>query len=574
LPYDDVQLFSSPAVFAQNLNMQGIVLCLAVLVAVASCHLAHDDQPPKNWDNMPYQQRLYRFATRHFDRVEREAAVDKKQLNLTCAECTGAVKEMMSIASHPGEYNLTKDALGMYCSEKHKGNAAKAAACEKTVDIVLAIGIDLLRVFMHFNMPVPQMICGNIVEVCKADCCSSPFTPEQLRLNFASRQVVAANSSMQVSWVTLQATPGATVQYRAVGASEWASPGTEQTSTYHHGGWIGTIHTAFMTGLQPATTYTYRVGSVAHGQSPIVNFTTLPLNAGTAERPLRVLNVADMGVLDSNNTVKAMVDLVESGKVDFVIHPGDIGYADTDQFLWDDFGRLMEPIMSRVAYMTTPGNHEMFFNFSAYKHRYQMPLPNGGGQPEGSMYYSFSVGPVAFMMLDSETIVNVPDMDKTQLAWAERQLVAANQRKQFIVVAQHRPLYCSSADGLDCKVWVKVLRKQAEQLYADQGVSYVTCGHVHSYERTYPVLHGEATGTNYTFPAAPVYAVNGAAGNREGQAPFEKVVNPWSAVHTDDIGYVVLTFSDTATTQTMQSTFYRSLDRSVVDDFTLVKAKK
>lgn len=41
----------------------------------------------------------------------------------------------------------------------------------------------------------------------------------------------------------------------------------------------------------------------------------------------------------------------------------------------------VEPYAARIPYMTTPGNHETFYNFAAYRYRYQMPVDNLG--PEG-----------------------------------------------------------------------------------------------------------------------------------------------------------------------------------------------
>ena len=57
----------------------------------------------------------------------------------------------------------------------------------------------------------------------------------------------------------------------------------------------------------------------------------------------------------------------------------------------------------------------------------------------------------------------------------------------------------------------------------------------HSYERSLPVYRGQPTSSSnasYTSPAAPIYIVNGAAGNREGNSgppPCIKGVFPWCA---------------------------------------------
>jgi acid phosphatase type 7 len=39
--------------------------------------------------------------------------------------------------------------------------------------------------------------------------------------------------------------------------------------------------------------------------------------------------------------------------------PGDLSYADTEQPLWDSFGRFVEPYASKRPWMVTQGNHEV-----------------------------------------------------------------------------------------------------------------------------------------------------------------------------------------------------------------------
>ena len=42
-----------------------------------------------------------------------------------------------------------------------------------------------------------------------------------------------------------------------------------------------------------------------------------------------------------------IVSLRAADQLDFVLHVGDISYADMDQRLWDEFMRLVEPISGR-----------------------------------------------------------------------------------------------------------------------------------------------------------------------------------------------------------------------------------
>eukprot|EP00128_Syssomonas_multiformis_P001476 Colp12_sorted_trinity150504_noHs@14254 len=71
-------------------------------------------------------------------------------------------------------------------------------------------------------------------------------------------------------------------------------------------------------------------------------------------------------------------------------------------------------------------------------------------------------------------------------------------------------------------------------------------GHVHSYQRTYPVYNQVATAHDYTSPAAPVYILQGASGNREGNKgsyPAPEDMPEWSAAAHTDVGYGLLTIA-------------------------------
>jgi hypothetical protein len=541
------------------------IIVLATLALTASAHGGGpwwSDILPHKWQDLEHHSDSYHDALKQLG-AARAAQRPLAANQSVCAVCQAIGKDIIDIIMNPTAVNITEDVLRGVCA---KYAPTHKPLCDEIVRKVVRLGVRLvtkLTVELKFN--IPNVFCADDFKLCVDDCCTTATVPEQIRLNFASRQAVANDTAMRVTWVTLKATSDATVEYRAVDESEWVT-GTETSTTYPLGGWVGVIHTAVMTGLTPATTYTYRVGSVAHGQSPIINFTTLPLNAGTAERPLRVLNIADMGILNSEHTIASMTQMVNNGSIDFVLHPGDIGYADGDEKRWDMFGRLMQPIMSRVAYMTTPGNHECMYNFTAYKHRYQMQ-PVTEGYPADAMYYHFYVGPVAFVMVDSETFINTPDIGPVEVRWINEELSTAKQLKKFIVVAQHRPLYSTTFGPNDQPM---LLRKQAERAYTSHQVGIVTCGHLHSYERTFPVTDNVTASRDYAMTSAPVYLINGAAGNREGNHGFNSNA-AWSAARSSDVGFGLLTFSGSDLVMQVNSKFIQSRTHEVIDEFTMTK---
>ena len=273
-----------------------------------------------------------------------------------------------------------------------------------------------------------------------------------------------------------------------------------------------------MTGLAPNTSYFYRVGDAAGGFSAVLGpVRTLPSGAGGAAGgpPLRIAVVGDMGWGNaSDGTVAALTRLADAGAIDVLVHNGDIGYADGEEHHWDVYMRKTQPVMSRIPTLTTPGNHEFYWNFSAYKTRFSMPA--NGFDDSDNMFWSLDVGPnLHITAMNTETAVDVPFMNAAQLRWLKDDLAAVAGSGRWIVTFGHRPFYCT-AGCEEFHVGAPILRKLAEEVLLDGGVDLAVQAHVHDWERTWPVARGVPTQTNYSRPSAPVYVTNGAGGNREG----------------------------------------------------------
>jgi len=266
-----------------------------------------------------------------------------------------------------------------------------------------------------------------------------------------------------------------------------------------------------MTGLQPKTRYYYRVGDASGGYSAVNSFKTLSPTAGGAT-PLRIAWVADMGWGGrSTDTIARLTNLTNAGAIDLLVHPGDIGYADGNMLGWDMYLRKIEPIAAAVPYLTTPGNHELWFNFGAYKHRFFM-ADDGAHQ---SMYYSLDVGAVHLLGINTESPLDVAEVDETQREWIAEDLrrAATSTARRWTIAFGHRPLY--TTEHRASKRGTGYLQAQLEDMFVASGVDLVVQGHVHAYQRTLPVARGVPTAKDYQSPRAPVYIVNGGAGNRE-----------------------------------------------------------
>eukprot|EP00048_Salpingoeca_helianthica_P016303 m.231573 g.231573 ORF g.231573 m.231573 type:complete len:532 (-) comp18412_c0_seq1:113-1708(-) len=508
-------------------------------------------------------------AGKDFSLLAQEIQRDSKPLgaNVTCEECTDIVNIMFDVAEN--------------ATVRAEFEADINASCRKYIpkeaDICIKYGdalVDKLLPWIDKELKGlacrdARAVCSNFVQACKNPCCATPTLPEKVRLSIYD--LPGGNGTGFVAtWTTLMNTSTHTVQWgtsNTSGTFPYSANGLSRTHT--HGGWVGVVHSAAMTNLRPATRYFYRVGDASGGWSRVWSFETLPTNAGTSARPLRVLQIGDMGYgPKSDKTVAEMIKEVDAGTVDLVLHVGDVSYADGDMPHWDAFLTKIESISARVPYMTNPGNHELWYNFTAYRTMFYTPAST---YADNRMFYSFNYGGVHFTQLNTETFEDTANIDMQQRDWLALDLkqARANPHRGMIIATGHRPFYCTNggAKDKDCVTFAELLRAEAENLLVGYHADMVINAHMHGYERTFPVAYGRPTATNYLFPASPVYVVNGAGGNREGNdQPHAN--QPWSAgPATNQIGYARMTITPNKLTYD----YVIASNATVFDSFVLIK---
>jgi len=103
--------------------------------------------------------------------------------------------------------------------------------------------------------------------------------------------------------------------------------------------------------------------------------------------------------------------------------------------------------------------------------------------------------------------------------WINKDLAT---KKKWKVVYFHRPLYCSFIKNTHCTSQAKIERKFYEQTFFKHRVDLVFNGHVHAYERMYPIYKGKVDIDSvsddmktYTNPKYPTHVVCGTGGNKE-----------------------------------------------------------
>ncbi|XP_073003800.1 purple acid phosphatase 22-like [Typha latifolia] len=311
---------------------------------------------------------------------------------------------------------------------------------------------------------------------------------------------------MRISWVTDDTYMPSLVEYGKVSGKYDTSATGGHTSYRYFFYTSGKIHHVKIGPLDPDTVYYYRCGGI----DDEFTFKTTP-----ASLPIQFAVIGDLGQTEWTSSTLAHVG---KSNYDMLLLPGDLSYGDTQQPLWDSFGRFVQPYASKRPWMVTEGNHEVeafpIFDchpFVAYNARWRMPHEESGST--SNLYYSFDVaGGVHVIMLGSYADY---DSNSAQYKWLVADLAKVDRRiTPWLIVLLHAPWYNTNSahQGEGEK-----MREAMESLLYEARVDIVFAGHVHAYERFTRIYNNEAD------PCGPVYITIGDGGNREGLAlEFQK----------------------------------------------------
>ncbi|XP_017494285.1 PREDICTED: acid phosphatase type 7-like, partial [Rhagoletis zephyria] len=324
----------------------------------------------------------------------------------------------------------------------------------------------------------------------------------------------------------------------------------------------------------------YRAGNAEHGWTKTFNFTTKP-EVEESWSP-RIAIYGDLGLINGVS-IPFINKQVAEGAYDAIFHVGDISYNldSLNGQIGDEFFRQMETAMASLPYQMTVGNHESASNFSQYVSRFTMIDQKSGSV--NNHFYSFNIGPVHVVAFSSEFyyFTQYGSMQiHNQFEWLEADLKEANKpenkaKRPWLIVAGHRPMYCSSVDHDDCTDNESILRKGIpivqkyglEDLFYRYGVDIIIGAHEHTYERLFPVYDRQVFNGSaeepYRNPKAPIHLLVGSAGCQEEVDPFVSKPEHWSAKRISDYGITEF--------HVLNKTHIRN--GQVVDAVTLIKEK-
>lgn len=344
----------------------------------------------------------------------------------------------------------------------------------------------------------------------------------------------------------------------------------------------GYFHHIEISGLIPNKKYYYQCGDLQEQMSQIYSFTTLPPNYPSESILFGVLG--DLGqTVYSQSTIQ---HLSTNPHIQMILHAGDLSYADCNQPLWDTYATMIQPLSQRMPWMVCAGNHEIEYNgddygqtFLAFQTRYRMPeiKPYDLGEVTipaainpytskpyctpsifqieynyGNSFYSFDSGPAHIIYLNPYSLTSP---QSPQYKWLVTDFSDIDRSKTpWIIVIMHCPWYSSNKNHYGDTQTV-LMRDSMEPLFYKNKVNIVFSGHVHAYERSYPVY------LNKTDSRGPVYITIGDGGNLEGHDTQYVETPEWSAFRNGtQYGYGTLEIRN----DKMVWKWYRNIDKQIV----------
>lgn len=270
-------------------------------------------------------------------------------------------------------------------------------------------------------------------------------------------------------------------------------------------------------GLEADTPYFYRVTAVddAGGkiESGLLSFRTAPLPGA----PFTIAVSADTEARTHINS--RMSALMWEERPNLLLLAGDLtdGGSRDKRFEWThEYFAGMGPFFGRVPVTAAPGNGESEQHWFRHYHR----------QPGDEAFFNHRYGDVEIFVVDSnleDREEREPGFRNRQKAWLD-QALGASTAKWKIAIHHHALMSTDDDDYGDS--WSGPsdagdleLQAEVQRLYEKHHVDFVFVGHLHTYERSWPIKDGKVDlkdGVTYV-------QVGGLGGNLEDFQPNK----PW-----------------------------------------------
>lgn len=331
-----------------------------------------------------------------------------------------------------------------------------------------------------------RVLCIGIGTGLVCVCCAfNGYGAEDLAITAGPYLQYPTETSMTVCWETNQAATTEAGWGKTAEPLTWVSgPEREQ---FHH---------VRLEGLEPAGHYFYQIRSRADGHSRVESAMYTFQTAVGADAPFSFVVISD--TQDNAMAVSKLAESAYSQRPQFTLLPGDFVSFGTKKELWNDhFFRNMQVLNTRVPLIPCLGNHDKDSRY--YYEYFAVPAPK--------YCYSFPYGNMTLFIVDSERSL---EPGSEQYQWLDTALGGCTST--WKIVCLHKAAYSSDQNdfgdtAVEQSSFGDVKLRATSALYEQHHVDIVWCGHVHSYERTYPMIQGKPV-----IEGGVVYMVTGGGG--------------------------------------------------------------
>ncbi len=396
---------------------------------------------------------------------------------------------------------------------------------------------------------------------------------DQPRLAFGND----AGSELSVTWNRPVGVAGF-VEFRRAGAAEWARQVSEPVA------WPEmqrTVHTVWLLGLEPATTYEYRVGDGATW-SAVFEFETAP------DDPCVPFNFASLGDDRSQDDFGPSLNfgpiLEEALATDpaFVLNGGDLVESGDSPEQWFNWLDHTGDRLSRVPHLPTIGNHDddrVQGDDAAYNRLFTLPRNDTTDTED---FYFVEYADLLVVSLSSTTYRD--DGWAAQATWLDR--VLTEHPRRWKVVILHHPFYTSTLFGLEHDPNEVGQNAPIVPILDRHHVDLVIQSHNHWYQRFLPSFGGLGDDAEPVMDEADgtIYVTTGGSGaftadvnELFGVLDIECGITPGCAILRGEHHFLAFEVEPNLITATVHATAAQNFgndpaNREVIDQFTIEKS--
>jgi len=236
-------------------------------------------------------------------------------------------------------------------------------------------------------------------------------------------------------------------------------------------------------------------------------------------------NFGAAGDWGCSSSTSSTVNNIKGKSPERVLAVGDYSYSPTGTCWLNKISDIKSK--TRIAI----GNHEDDSNegFSQYMNAFGL----------SKTYYSFGYYNVHVLVMDTDHVSFSTGSSQYNFVKSDLAYASQNPNIKWIIVYLHKEFYtspntCSSSSCSNTGSTAKSLRSTYHAMFDKYGVDVVLQGHVHNYQRTYPVTYDgtsyptitSSSSTNYNDPKGEIFVIVGTGGVNfhalSGKASFVK----------------------------------------------------